>query len=427
MNFSTILLDTSIFFGLYFQIFLLVTFFEAEEKEKNPSSVLPSVLPSVSIIVPCWNEAKTVENTIRSLLALNYPKEKLSVLVVDDGSTDNTYDVATKAALELNTTDAAGKERVRVVTQKNGGKYTALNRGIAEAGVIGADGKHMADVVGCLDADSFVDPQALIRMIPYFNTPSVMAVTPAMRVHEPKGILQHIQRAEYNVGIFTKHIFGMINSIYVTPGPFSLFRRDIFDIIGVFKKAHNTEDMEIAFRIQSHGYQIANCHRSFVHTKTPNTIKTLYKQRTRWSYGFIKNALDYKHIFFNKKYGDMGRFVLPFAIAGLLLCLAVAIDIIYKFVQSLFMTIDKISIVGFTAPRFHFSWFFINTEMTAIIALVLLGVTLVILFLGKNIAEGSMRPSRDMLYFIVLYGFLAPLWLSKAVYNVAMSKKTPWR
>ncbi len=185
--------------------------------------------------------------------------------------------------------------------------------------------------------------------------------------------------------------------------------------------------MEIAFRIQSFGYQIANCHNAFVHTKTPDTIKKLHKQRTRWTYGFLKNAIDYKHIFFNKKYGDMGRFVLPFAIVGLVLSLTIAGDLIYHIGNWIWQSIEKISIVGVSAPHFNLSWFFINTETTTILSLVLLAITLTIVMFVKYIAEGSMKPSRDMLYFILFYGFLAPLWLSKAVYNVALSKKTPWR
>src|ERR1700679_4139293 len=171
MDFSTILLYTSIFCGLYFQIFLLVTFFEMQAKEqkdkKNTGANLGS-LPTVSIVVPCWNESKTVGNTLISLLNLEYPRNKLSVLVVDDGSKDDTFAVAQKMAARLNKQE--GLERIIVVTQKNGGKYTALNRGIAVAQEKGTQ------FIGCLDADSFVDKHALIRMIPYFDNPQIMAV-----------------------------------------------------------------------------------------------------------------------------------------------------------------------------------------------------------------------------------------------------------
>jgi biofilm PGA synthesis N-glycosyltransferase PgaC len=152
-------------------------------------------------------------------------------------------------------------------------------------------------------------------MIPYFNESMVMAVTPAMKVHHAGNILQKIQSAEYNIGILLKSIMHKLEAIHVTPGPFSLFKKEIFEKIGYFKHAHNTEDMEIAFRLQEHRYRIANCPNAFVYTITPNTFKKLYKQRTRWTYGFLKNVQDYRHMLFNSKYGNMGMLTLPFAIS----------------------------------------------------------------------------------------------------------------
>jgi cellulose synthase/poly-beta-1,6-N-acetylglucosamine synthase-like glycosyltransferase len=236
-----------------------------------------------------------------------------------------------------------------------------------------------------------------------------------------------MQNAEYNLGIFTKRVFGIMDAIHVTPGPFSLFRKKIFAEIGMFRPAHNTEDMEIAFRIQSHRYKIANCHKAYVYTITPHTLKKLYRQRTRWSYGFIKNAIDYKHLFFNKTYGDMGMLTLPFSIIGIFFCFYVVGKVIYDISDSTLQRIEKIMTIGFHTPHFSFDFFFMNTSLTAILAFMLAGITITILFLGKKVAENSSRPSMDMLWYIVLYGFIAPLWIGKAVYNVALSKKTPWR
>ncbi len=409
MAFSSILLDVSIFFGLYFQIFLLVTYFGADDDTPDwRLGAKKPPLPTVTIVVPCFNEAKTVVKTINSLQALNYPKNKLSILVVDDGSSDNTYEVA-KTVLD---------PRVTVVRQKNGGKHTALNYGIANA---------TTDVIGCLDADSTVDSEALIRMVPYLNNPKVMAVTPAMRVHEPKNILQKMQHAEYNLGIFAKRVFGIMDAINVTPGPFSIFRKKIFAEIGPFRPAHNTEDMEIAFRIQSYHYKIANCHRAYVYTITPNTLKKLYRQRTRWSYGFMKNVIDYRRLLFNKKYGDMGMLTLPFSLVGIFMCFYVIGKLLYDLGDSMILRIQKIMAVGFHMPHFSFDFFFVNTSLTTVLALILISITISILFLGKKIAQNSLKPSTDIMWYVLLYGFVAPLWLSKAVYNVAMSKKTPWR
>jgi cellulose synthase/poly-beta-1,6-N-acetylglucosamine synthase-like glycosyltransferase len=437
MDFPTIILDISLFCGLYFQIFLLVTFFDGEEKEKKEKTAniaMKKVLPTVSIIVPCFNEARTVKKTVMSLLGLDYPKDKLSILVVDDGSTDNTYAIARTFTRFKN---------VRVVRQENGGKYTAMNYGIRQS---------TADVVGCLDADSTVDPQALIRMIPFFNDTKVMAVTPAMRVDtnsqkdkdgqlKKPTILQHIQRAEYNVGIFTKRVYAMMDAIHVTPGPFSIFRREIFDKIGLFKHAHNTEDMEIAFRIQSHGYRIANCHNAFVYTITPDTLNKLYRQRTRWSYGFIKNLIDYRRCLFNKKYGNMGMLTMPFAILGIGFVFYFVGLFLYHGGVSLYNMYERVSTVGMvgltsshlslasvsTSFTEYFHNFYFGLGMSTMLGLMLLATTIYIVFKSKKMAEGSAKLSRDIVYFLCFYSLLAPIWIGKSVYNVVLSKKTPWR
>lgn len=413
-TFTSIVLYTALFSGLYYQIFLLVTFLEEFDGEKEEkASANDASLPTVTITVPCWNEGKTLEKTVRSLLALDYPKDKLSILIVDDGSTDNTFVVARRLARRYSI--------VKAVTQKNGGKYTALNHGIQTS---------TADLFGCLDADSAVHPQALRRMVPYFSRDRVMAVTPALRVSEPRGILQRLQRIEYNVGVFSKKMLGLIDAIHVTPGPFSIFRRSVFAEIGLFRHAHNTEDMEIAFRIQSHGYRIENCHNAYVETITPNTLKKLYRQRTRWTYGFIQNCIDYRSFFFNKKRGNIGLFTLPVATVSLVAALLLACIAIYHFLTNALRHAEQISTTGihFSASSLtSMNFFYVNTEATSIVALFLLAFGIIIMFIGQKMSENGSRPSLDMLYFIVGYGFIAPLWIGKSVYNTVTNRKTPWR
>ena len=323
--YSSIILYIALFLGLYYQIFILITFFENETDKKCLKSISSDSpdLPSVSIIVPCFNEENTVQKTIASLLELNYPKDKLLITVVDDGSTDSTYE---KAMTFVN------HERVKIFTQKNGGKFSAMNFGIKNSNT---------DVVACLDADSMVTKDALIKMIPYFNGENIVAVTPAMKVYNPKSILRRIQNTEYNVSILLKKIMSKLDAIHVTPGPFSLFKREIFEKIGYFKAAYNTEDMEIAFRIQSFRYRIANCPNALVYTVTPDTFKKLYKQRIRWAYGFLKNLQDYRHILFNPKYGNIGMLTLPFAALSIAISILIFWNTVYNFAYYIIEHIDR--------------------------------------------------------------------------------------
>ncbi|MCR4334485.1 MAG: glycosyltransferase family 2 protein [Patescibacteria group bacterium] len=400
-----------IFVGLYFQIFLLVTlleknnrFFEEKLGDKQRK------WPTINITVPCFNEENTVTETILSLLNLDYPKDKLSFIVIDDGSTDNTFNVVKKLTEKYS--------QIKLIKKENGGKHTALNLGLRE---------NNSELVAGLDADSFVDPQALKRMIPYFDDPKIMAVTPAIRIHKPKNIIQFMQKAEYNFGILGRHLMAKIDAIHVTPGPLSIFRKKVFDNLGEYKHAHNTEDMEIAFRMQENGYKIANCSNAFVYTVAPSTIRKLHVQRVRWMSGFLKNCLDYRHLFFKKKYGNMGVFTLPFSFISIFIALYVLGTILYNIGHYIIEKIIKMNTIGFNFSLPHFDWFFVNTESISILALVTIIFTIAFIFIGKKMAEGNIKLSRDIFYFILFYSFISPFWLTKAVYNTITSKVSPWR
>lgn len=406
---SQIIPHIFLFAALYFQIFLLITFFENRETIKKQVSRTNTRYPSVAVLVPCYNEEKTVARTVESLLALDYPKDKLSVIIIDDGSTDRTFE--TMRTFEQHS-------QVTLLQKENGGKHTALNLGISRT---------HTELIGCLDADSFVAQNALTEIVKYFEDKTVMAVTPAVKVWNPQTLLERIQKAEYNMGIFLRKMFGVMNAIQVTPGPFSLFRKKVFDDLGGFKEAHNTEDMEIALRMQSKHYRIENAHTAHVYTVAPKTIPSLYKQRVRWVSGFLNNVVDYRFMLFKKEYGHLGALTLPFAIISVLSAVYMALFVVVHLVKYTLEKIVKLQTVGIEWNRIQFNWFFLNTQSLMILTFITLVVSLFILFNGKKLSEGNMRPSRDILYFLLFYGFLAPLWLTKALYNLVFSKKSSWR
>lgn len=412
---STIIINIFLFLTLYAQVLLLFTFFEKKNifSSRREEGVVSPVrkLPIVTIIVPVWNEEKTLAGTINSLLTLDYPKENLDIIIVDDGSADGTRRVANTFKKQ---------PQVRVFYKENGGKHTAVNFGIRRA---------RGELIGCLDADSFVEKNALLEIVRCFEDEKIMAVTPAIRVHTPINTLQKIQRVEYNMGVFLRKMFGSMNAIHVTPGPFSIFRKKVFDDLGDYRRAHNTEDMEMALRMHKNHYPIANAHTAYVYTVTPRTVKGLYKQRLRWVYGFLANAIDYRTMIFNKKYGNIGVFTLPAAIVSIVATLYFTALAIMHFSSQIAERIFEMRTVGVSwrISMPSFDWFFVNTDETAILIYILLASTVFIVFTGKKLAEGNMRVSSDMLYFLALYGFLAPAWLFKAVYNVAFGKKTTWR
>ena len=403
-----------LFLTLYFEVFLLTTYFESKEQFERSSTMprMPGKHPSVTIVVPAWNEASTLSGTINSLLALDYPKQKLHIIIVDDGSTDDTLAIAEQFTVS---------PQVKVLHKENGGKYTALNLALTHT---------TTDLIGCLDADSYVERDALKAIIPYFDDEEVMAVTPSVQIHEPDNILRRIQAAEYMVGEFTRKIFSRINGLYVIPGPFSIYRKKIFATIGTFVHGYGTEDMEMALRMQSHRMKIENAHNALVFTVSPKTPYALYRQRVRWVSGFLKNAFfQYRYMFLNKKYGNLGLLTMPFAFASIFIALSFSALYVWNLGRFFHTKYLEYSALGFPT-RFHwfnFDWFSLNLEFHRLVIYLLFFATVFLLFMGGYIVKNRFHFSRDMFYFILLYGFLAPFWLVRSLYNLITAKEAHWR
>lgn len=399
-----------LFMALYLEVFFLITYFELREKErKNLISVWPTKWPSVSVIVPVWNEETTVLKTIFSILKLDYPKDQLSILIVDDGSTDNTWQVIQRFSRN---------KQIQLLRKENGGKHTALNHALQFV---------ETELVGCLDADSFVHPQALKRIAVRFADPNTMAVTPSVKIFEPKGILGLVQKAEYMFGIFLRKVFSHLDALYITPGPFSIFRRAVFEKIGNYRHAHNTEDMEIAMRMQKNHMKIDNVQNAFVYTVAPTTLKTLYKQRLRWVYGFLKNAIDYREMFFKPQYGHLGMVILPAASFSVLSTMYFFGATIINWADTLFLKIKEITTVGLSFRGFNFDFFYFNTDVIVFVSIIAVLGTLFIIMTSRGLAEEKNKFGLDSLIFLILYASIAPIWMTKAIYNVIFVKETKWR
>ncbi len=253
--------------------------------------------PSVSIVMPAYNEEKYIVSSIRTLLELDYPKDRLEIIIVDDGSTDNTYKVA----------KAFEGQGLRVFTKENGGKGAALNFGIKKAA---------GEFVATMDADSFVTRRTIRELIPYFSDKDVMAVTPAVKIRESGSWLKEFQRVEYLMILFSRKLLSFIDSVPVTPGPFSIFRREVFSKIGYFDEHNLVEDQEIALRIQAANFKIKSSMTADVYTEPPDNMHDLIKQRVRWQRGGIRNYWKYRGMM-KPEYGDFGMYFVPLNFAAL--------------------------------------------------------------------------------------------------------------
>jgi cellulose synthase/poly-beta-1,6-N-acetylglucosamine synthase-like glycosyltransferase len=402
-----------IFLGLYFEVFMLLTFLSAPARARRDRPATDHA-PKVAIIVPCWNEESTIGGTVDSLLALEYPREQLRIILVNDGSTDST-----RAVMDSYT----GNPQITVIHKENGGKHTAIN--------VGIDAAHDCEFVGCLDADSFVAPDALREMMAAFEDPHVAASTPAMSVFEPKNLLERMQNAEYIFGIALRHALSAVNGIYVTPGPFSLYRRSVIEKVGGFRHAHQAEDMEMALRMQRAGYEIENAPRARVYTKVPRQVSKLIKQRTRWTTGFLRNVLtDYRDLVGNPKYGVLGLLVLPLGFVAVLggvglFLLALTMlggDLIHTYVVT-----SGVPLAYILMPRFSLDWLFAPVTFITFLSIVVMLISTSFILMGQKVSNTKSDLTMSIIGYALLYGFIAPFWLVRALTDVATGTKRAWR
>ena len=270
--------------------------------------------PKVSVVIPAYNEGPYIKDCLSSVLASDYPKDLLEIIVVDDGSTDDTAD----AAREF---EGHG---VKVYTKENGGKGAALNSGLSRAG---------GELVATMDADSYVSKDTIRELIPYFQDPDVMAVTPAIKIRPSGSPLKEFQRVEYLLILFSRKLLSFIDSVPVTPGPFSMFRKSVFDKVGPFHEHNLVEDQEIALRIQSHNYKIRSSLTAEVYTEPPGNMRDLLRQRVRWQRGGIRNYWAYRFLI-RPEFGDFGMFFVPMNFVALASFFTTFILLIYTIVST---------------------------------------------------------------------------------------------
>ena len=408
---------TLLFISLYFEVFLLVTFLERRGGRRALSTVkYAGALPRVCIVVPCFNEEKTLARTMQSIFALWYPRELLDTIIVDDGSTDGTLQIAEEF---VRACPVVGAERhtIRVFHKENGGKHTALNLAIQNTD---------AEIIGCLDADSSVAEDALMRVIPVFENPEISAVTPGVHVRKPKTALQHIQNAEYTLSVFNRFMFAALGSVFITPGAFSIYRTSVIRELGGWRHGHSTEDMELALRMQQNGHKIANAPAAAVYTATPKTLVALFHQRVRWTYGFLRNFIDYRFMFGNRAYGNLGLFILPTALISIVTGIYFFARVLWYGLKNLYDMFERIQATGIV-PYPSFDLFYFNTSALLMISVVTILLVLTLISAGSLLGTGRRMPPAGTPLFILLYGFLVPLWISTAVFRAVFKMGVRWR
>lgn len=400
-----------LFLSMFFQVLLLVSFLENKKKIDEEEYHKIEYFPTVGVAVPCWNEERTLPATLDSLLALDYPKEKLSIYIVDDGSTDSTLKIAQEYASRY-------PDIITAFHKENGGKHTAVNLALKES---------TSDLFGCLDADSFVAPHTLKAIVSAFERDkNVMAVTPCIHIRRPRTFIQRMQAIEYLMGVFVRKAFGSLDAIQVTPGPFSIFKKEVFEKIGNYHKAHNTEDFEITLRMHKAHLKIANSHKALVYTVGPATMRGFFYQRLRWARGFLENALDYKEIFFKKEYGNFGMFTLPMAFMFVFYGLYAALFALYASIKELATSLERWATVGIHPQLPTFDIFYINTNVMSFLVMVMFTIFLLVLYISNTLTDDRQQFYKNFPFFFIIYPFMVPLFLGRAVFDTFLKQKNVW-
>jgi poly-beta-1,6-N-acetyl-D-glucosamine synthase len=228
--------------------------------------------PAVTIIVPVFNEEEVIVPALQSLLALDYPD--FHILVVDDGSTDRTRELASKLAGNY------GGVSLKVVSKSNGGKAAALNTGIALA---------RTPFVVCMDGDSRLAPGTLRAAIPHFADPRIGAVAGNVKVVNRNNVWTKLQALEYIEGLnLARRAQGFLRIVNIIPGPIGVFRRDVLVSVGGYDSDTFAEDADLTLKIVTAGWHVVYEERAVAWTEAPEFFLDLVRQRYRWTRGILQ-------------------------------------------------------------------------------------------------------------------------------------------
>lgn len=410
------------FISLYLTIVWLQCLYYShylQERKKIPHRSLPFV----TIAIPAYNEEKTILKTLHSLLELKYPPDKLELLVIDNGSTDrtvqNVQDFISQFIFRQRNAPA-----LRLFTLKNPGKAAALNHALSQA---------RGTYFGCVDADSTVGRDSLLALVPHFEDEKVGAVISIIKVNNPHTIYARMQRIEYAISALTRSLMSAIDTLAVTPGVLSVYRKEVLQNVGGFAEGNMTEDFEIALRLKYYGYRIVLERKSITSTSVPANFRKLQRQRIRWFRGFITNHLQYKSMFLNKRYSFFGLFQLPLNVLGVVLLLASTSIFLFSFLSTLYEFLVRSYFIddyffGHVLTFPSFGEIFLGQDLQIMFPIAIASILgFYFLYLAhREVKEKMIKFPFSLWLYFVIFPYLTAFHWCQAIVQEILHRKKKW-
>jgi cellulose synthase/poly-beta-1,6-N-acetylglucosamine synthase-like glycosyltransferase/peptidoglycan/xylan/chitin deacetylase (PgdA/CDA1 family) len=259
----------------------------ARRRARWPSRDESGYLPDVSVVIPAYNEAAGIAAAVDSMVTSDY-EGRLEVIVVDDGSTDGTAAIA----------GGTGLPYVHVISQPNSGKPAALRRGIAEA---------HSDILVLVDGDTIFQPDTLGRLVAPLAAGDVGAVSGNAKVANRRGLLGGWQHLEYVMGFnLDRRLFDLLGTIPTVPGAVGAFRRPALATAGGISADTLAEDTDLTMAMCRSPWRVAYAPDAIAWTEAPSSLRQLWRQRYRWSYGTMQAMWKHRRAVIER--GQSGRF-----------------------------------------------------------------------------------------------------------------------
>jgi len=297
LSFFTWVLLISLTTILYFNFVTIPLVVYQKFAEQKKPHVAP-YLPSISIVIPAFNEEKVLGRTIETVIEATYPDKE--IIVMDDGSTDRTYQVAQRYS----------HRGVKVIRRPNGGKSSALNHGILFA---------RGEFIIIVDADSQVCKGTFIELVQPFRDPEVAAVAGNIKVLNRKNWLTRCQALEYVISInIFRRALDVFGSVTVVPGALGAYRRESLVGGGLYDRDTLVEDFDVTIKALKSGKVVQASNSAVSYTEAPESVNDLVRQRLRWYRGNFQTLWKHHDAALNSRYGFLQKLSFPFMVISML-------------------------------------------------------------------------------------------------------------